>query len=174
MRTTLMILILTFTTLYADKSPFSSIKEDAFSWEKVYISLDNSTPMQVQIWLINDNTTSCAVSYKTALRVNSKVFRLSRKYKKAVVAGKRRVLVDTYKFNSFHNVAIIRGYLKMRGGKTLKATKRIQQIIDNSPEIANPSVNDNSRYAQRIRERRRNKRADIEARRKARQKNQDK
>ena len=69
---------------------------------------------------------------------------------------------------------MIRGYLKMRGGKTLKATKRIQQIIDNSPEIANPSINDNSRYAQRIRERRRNKRADIEARRKARQENQDK
>ena len=174
MKTTLIILILTLTTLYADKSPFSSIEEDVFSWKKVYISLDDSAPRQVKIWLVNDNKTSCAISYKTALRVNSKVFRLTRKYKKVAVAGKRRVLVDTYKFNSFNNVAMIRGYLKMRGGKTLKATKRIQQIIDNSPEIANPSINDNSRYAQRIRERRRNKRADIEARRKARQENQDK
>ncbi|BBM84917.1 hypothetical protein [Candidatus Uabimicrobium amorphum] len=169
MKTTMMILALTITTLYAEKYSFSSTEEKAFSWDKVYISVENPTFNQVQIWLINDNAKKCEVRQRTALRVNSKVFRRSRSYRKVIVPGKRKVLVDTYKFTSFNNVSMIRGYLKMRGGRTLKATKRIQQIIDNSPEVANPAFNDNSRYAQRILERRRNKRANIEARRKARE-----
>ena len=123
MKKMLTILLLTMTILCAD--PISTTEK--FSWKKVYIAIENTDSSQLELWIVNDNTLSQTIRYKTAFRINRQVFRpkKSKKYRTIVLPPQQKVLVETVAFNSMRFYA--QAFVKMRSGKILQTAK----LIDN-------------------------------------------
>ncbi|BBM85521.1 hypothetical protein [Candidatus Uabimicrobium amorphum] len=165
MKTVFAIFILTTTGLCANPLTI----EDKFSWDKVYLELEYTSPQKLSLWIINDNKLTHKLRYKTAFRINGIVLRpkKSKIYRQIILPAQQRILVEELKLRTY--TSYIKAYLRVHRKKTLETQRQIdsrknkvviteEMCPPNGSAYPQTRAERNSRLDRRIWQRRQNQR----------------
>ncbi|WP_372365561.1 hypothetical protein [Candidatus Uabimicrobium sp. HlEnr_7] len=148
--------IIFFTLIVFCIADESVVKEDPFSWDKVYLNIETSDYQTFKLWLQNDNTTGQTVKYKTAIKVEKKIIKNGKKSRALKLPAKQEVFVGTYRLNS-QICGRVYGYIRINNKVIIKS----EELNTMSVPWNDEQYKQNSREAKRIWERRKKNRRNI-------------